>query len=164
MSKFHFRLDGVLRHRRHVEQERQRDLAKVQTQVSQLESELRALSDAAQFTTDDLRAHHLTGRLDLGFLAAHRRYMLGVQRKAGALSETLAVLQQQAHEARKNLAEAAKQRKILEKLRERQREQWAADIARRESAETDEIGMQITHFLSAADDAAAPEPIQPQVP
>ena len=50
------------------------------------------------------------------------------------------------------------------KLRERQREKWAADLARRESAETDEIGMQITHFLSAADDAAAPEPIQPQVP
>jgi flagellar export protein FliJ len=48
-------------------------------------------------------------------------------------------------EARAQLAEAAKQRKIIEKLREQQFERWKADQAKRELAQLDEIGMQLAY-------------------
>jgi flagellar export protein FliJ len=46
-------------------------------------------------------------------------------------------------DARRALAEAAKQRKIIEKLRERQFERWREDQARRETAWLDEAGTQL---------------------
>ena len=45
------------------------------------EAELSRLHDNVRLTTDDLRQNHLTGVLDMGFLAAHRRYMIAMQRQ-----------------------------------------------------------------------------------
>jgi flagellar FliJ protein len=145
MARFIFKLEGVLRQREHVEQQRQRELAQVQTQAAQLEGELRALSSALAATTQDVVRNRLVGRLDLPFLAAHRRYSAAMQRKGMALVQRLAVLQKQVDSARAALAEAAKQRKVIEKLRERQQERWAADQAQRETAQIDEISMQMSY-------------------
>ena len=46
--------------------------------------------------------------------------------------------------AQTGLAEAAKQRKIMEKLRERQQERWQAEQSRKELALSDEVAMQMT--------------------
>jgi len=46
MARFKFKLAGVLRHRRQIERQKQRDLAVAQAQVRQTESELRALNDS----------------------------------------------------------------------------------------------------------------------
>ena len=145
MAQFTFPLAGVLRHREHIEQERQRDLAAVQLQMTETQSELKALHASSSATTDDIRTNHLTGRLDMGYLTAHRRYMLGVQRQSAALTQKLAGLQQQADAARLALTEAAKQRKILEKLKEKQQKRWAEAQARREAADLDEVGMQLAY-------------------
>ena len=51
------------------------------------------------------------------------------------------LLQRQIDAAHAELVEAAKQRKILEKLRDRQKSRWAADRTRRELAELDDLTM-----------------------
>ena len=124
MSKFVFKLAAVLRHRELTEEQRQRELAVQQAEMTRLEVELRRLNESVQSTTNDLRDNHLTGRLDMNFLAAHRRYTLAVQRQAMALVQKMAVQQRLVDDARRALAEAAKQRKILEKLKERRHERW----------------------------------------
>ena len=69
------------------------------------------------------------------------------------LAERMAAVRLKLNEARRHLAEAAKDRKILEKLRERQEEAWRADLRRREAAETDEIASQMTYRkMSRAED------------
>ena len=143
MAKFVFKFDGVLRQREHVETQRQRELAVVQQEMTRLQSELRQLNEQVAGSTDDLRTNHLTGRLDLSFLAAHRRFMLAMQRKGAALMQQIAAVQKRVDVAQAALAEAAKQRKIMEKLKEKSFERWRADLARRELIETDEIAMQI---------------------
>jgi flagellar FliJ protein len=50
--------------------------------------------------------------------------------------------QRKVDEAQRLLAEAAKERKILEKLKERHLERWRADQSRRELADADEVGAQ----------------------
>lgn len=157
MSKFVFQFDGVLRQREHVETQRQRELAIVQQEMAGLQVELRALNDSVQASTADLRDNHLTGRLDLNFLAAHRRFTLAMTRKGAALVQQIAAVQKRVDVAQAALAEAAKQRKIIEKLREKSLERWKLDLARKEMIETDEIAMQIGYrnHLNEAERAAA---------
>lgn len=145
MPKFIFQLEGVLRHRRYVERQRQRDLAAVQAVVAELEIQLRRLDDSVRSVTEDMKKNHLVGRLDLNLLGAHRRYSIAMQRRAVALAQKIAAAQLQAQEAQKRLAEAAKQRKIFEKLREKRREQWIADANRRELMELDETAMRLSY-------------------
>ena len=153
MAKFVFKFDGVLRQREHVETQRQRELAIVQQEMTKLQTQLRELNESVQTSTDDLRNNHLTGRLDLNFLAAHRRFTLAMTRKGAALVQQIAGVQKRVDVAQAALAEAAKQRKIIEKLRERSLERWKADLARKEMMETDEIAMQIG-YRNSLDDAA----------
>ena len=138
MPQFVFKLDGVLRHRRRTEQEAQRAVAAKQAVAAELERELTALKDDLTGATDALRGGRLTGPLDLTYLAAHRRYAADVTRRGTALVGRIAAARKLVDEARKVLAEAAKQRKILETLREQHFERWKAERARRDLAEADD--------------------------
>src|SRR5947209_18464341 len=144
MPKFTFQLQGVLRHREMIEQEKQRAFALAQAERAAAQAEIKRLDETVQQALADLRANHLTGSLDLSFLAAHRRFMLAMQRQGIELMQKLQAAQKKVEAAQIELAEAAKQRKIMEKLRERQQARWNADAERRESAELDEVAMQMT--------------------
>lgn len=145
MAKFDFPLEGVLRQRKNVEQERQRALAAVQLQMTQLQSELKDLDQTAQDALLDLRQNGLVGHIDMGFIAAHRRFTGAVQRKAMGLVQRMALVQREIDQKRAALAQAAKERKIIEKLKEKQHQRWLEDQNRREIAQMDEIGMQISY-------------------
>ena len=114
MARFVFKLEGVLRQRRSIERQRQREMAVIQAQMTALDTQLRALDADMKGAEQDLRDNHLLGRLDLGFLAAHRRYKLAMQRKAMGVAQKMAAIQHQLDEARQKLTEAAKNRKVLE--------------------------------------------------
>ncbi|MGD0389136.1 MAG: flagellar export protein FliJ [Tepidisphaeraceae bacterium] len=155
MAQFVFQLDGVLRHRTNVEHQCQRELAVIQGRMSALDAELRALDASVRASETDLRTNRLVGRLDLAFLAAHRRFAVAMQRKATEIAQKMSAVQVQLDRAKRNLAEAAKKRKIIEKLRERQLARWREQLQRRDVAEMDEIGMQLGHDRFAQAGAGA---------
>ncbi len=143
MARFHFNLSGVLEHRKNIEEKKQRALAAILAEMQRLKNDLADLDQTARIAVADLRENRLTGRLDLSFLAAHRRFTGSVQRKALAIAQKMALVQRQIDEARASLADAAKQRKIIEKLRERQLHRWQDQQQRQENQELDDIGMQL---------------------
>ena len=143
MAKFHFQLEGVLKQREGLERERQRTLAVAQARMQKLEEQLRDLDRSVQAAHADAREHHLLGKLDMAFLAAHRRFIASSQRQAMNLAQGMAAVKTEIDQARAALAEAAKQRKVIEKLRQRQYDRWKADLLRKETAEMDEIGTQL---------------------
>jgi flagellar export protein FliJ len=143
MPKFIFNLQGVLRHRQMIELHCQRELADAVRTVTGLEQELRALDELVRQADDDLRQGHLTGHVDPTYLAAHRRFILSAQRKGMLLMQRIALAQRQAAQRRQALVQASQQTKILEKLRERQLEDWSQLQQRREFAMLDEAGTQI---------------------
>ncbi|MDB5173870.1 MAG: Flagellar export protein FliJ [Phycisphaerales bacterium] len=159
MPKFDFPLEGVLRHRKHVEQEKQRDLARLQNDMRQAQDALRELSQTVQGNVSDVRDNRLLGRLDLGFLAAHRRYMAAVQRKGVAMVQRMNLLQRDIDQAQTALAEAAKQQKIMEKLREKQKDRWTADLERKEAADLDEVSMRMAAWNHDGTDAREPRTV-----
>lgn len=141
MARFVFKLEPLLRHRRHLEQQRQAEMAVVQRAVVEMEQSLRLLNDQM---AQQLRDNPLTGRLDLAYLAAHRRFSQAMQRKGEGLLQEIAKKHVELERARVALAEAAKERKIVEKLREKHEEAWREDQSRREVAEMDEIGTRLS--------------------
>jgi flagellar protein FliJ len=145
MARFVFKLEGMLRQREHAEQQAQRELAVKQRALVELQGHLQQLQEAVQTANTDVRQNRLVGRLDMSFLAAHRRFLTGMQRQAMGLVQRMTIAQRSVDDARAALAEAAKQRKVIEKLREKQLERWRAEQSRRELAELDEIGMQLAY-------------------
>lgn len=150
MARFIFQLEAVLRHRERIEADRQRDLAVAQKEMVRLETELRVIDQEVKNATTDVRDNRLIGRLDLNYLAAHRRYMLGMQRKVMALAQKMAAQQKVVDDARRALADASKQKKVMEKLKERQFQRWSAAVALREAGELDELTTQLS-FSSLAE-------------
>ena len=156
MARFVFKLAGVLKQRLHEERLRQRELAERQAHVAQLQQQLKGLNERVQSASDDVRNNRLVGKLDMPFLAAHRRFLAAMQRGAVEIVQRMAIAQKQVDEARAVLAEAAKQRKIIEKLKERQHERWKSEQSRKEIEQLGEVNMQLAlEPLFAVDDAAA---------
>ena len=156
MAQFKFSLQTVLRQRELIEQDRQRALAAVQRVYNELETDLRRMDEAARAATQDLRDNHLIGSISVDYLAAHRRFSLAMQRKALAHAGRMSEVKKKVDAARAALIEAAKDRKAMEKLRDRRLEDWTEDQNRREAAANDEIAQQIGVRMvrSAAGDAA----------
>jgi len=117
--------------------------------VTSVSKKSEPLADAAAsvyvISNEDIRRNRLVGRLDIGFITAHRRFLMGMQRKAMELVAAMAKAQQEVDTARMALAEAAKQRKILEKLRETQEGRWREELSRKEMITADEIAMQLSN-------------------
>jgi flagellar FliJ protein len=156
MPKFDFKLEGVLRQRKNAEQQLQRELAVFQGEMAVLEAELRALDVSVQQTTEDLRQNRMTGRLDLNFLGAHRRFTLAMQRKALGIAQQMNGVRIKMVESQRKLGEAVKKRKILEKLREKQFEEWRQGIAKQELHDLDEVAMQMSYRQLADEQAGVP--------
>src|SRR5438445_8007513 len=163
MPRFKFQLEGVLEHRKNIEEQKQRALAAVLVEMQRLKSDLAELDQVARGAVADLRENRLTGRLDMSFLAAHRRFTGSVQRRALAIAQKMALVQRQIDEARPALAEAAKQRQIIEKLRERQLERWRSQQNRQEMEELDDIGMQLAFRRLGEFQASEPAAAKGQV-
>jgi len=156
MAAFVFQLEGVLRHRKNIERERQRELAGAAAQMQQLRSELQDLDGKMREAMVELRERGLIGRLDMSYLGAHRRFAAAMQQRAMVLAQRMALSQRQVDDRRKALAEAAKERKVMEKLRERHYERWLEDVKRREMQDLDEMGMQLS-YRQARDEGMAVE-------
>jgi len=145
MAKFVFQLQGVLRFRENIERQRQRDLGIALGERVMVEDQIRRLDEKAKSAMADLRANHLIGKIDLTFLAAHRRFMMAVQRQGTMLLEQLRARQKSVDAAQAALAEAMKQKKILSKLRERQQGRWRDAINRKEIADLDDVATQMSY-------------------
>src|SRR4051794_7518015 len=119
MARFVFKLESVLKMRKRVEQEKQRELALREAKVVELKAALTELDQSLRAASDDLRQNHLTGAINLSFLTAHRRFLLSMRRQGIQIAQQIATAQLHVDEARKQLAEAAKRRKAIERLREK---------------------------------------------
>lgn len=143
MAQFKFNLHAVLRQRELVEQQKQRVFGEIQRRYAAMEAELREMDDTVRAATDDLRDRHLIGPISVEYLAAHRRFTLAMQRRAIEHAGRMAEVRKELEAARAALVESAKQKKVMEKLKERRQADWKTDQDRREAAATDEVAQQI---------------------
>lgn len=155
MAGFRFRLEGVLRHRRDIERDRKRELAEALGRLAALQDELAEIARQVRQADAELRGGGLAGRLDMSFLAAHRRFVASMHQKALAVAQRIRAAQARVDQARSAAVEAATERKVIEKLRERKLVAWTESARRQEAQAFDEINTRL-YLESPAADAAGP--------
>lgn len=121
MSKrFRFALEPVLEHRKRIEEERQQELAIAQHALNEATAELLTLHDRFRQHSNILREDHKS--FDVETLRLHYAHLEFLDR-AITDQEGVVALRKSEHEAaRRVLLVAAKEKKALEKLKERRRD------------------------------------------
>jgi flagellar FliJ protein len=158
--RFEFRLEALLAHRQQAEKEKQRRVGQLQ---QELQAHVKQLQDAqARIAAENrsLTATQLTGTLDMQYIAHGKRYVGNLHLKIVLGMQKLAGMEQAVAAARGELLEAARARKVIEKLKEKQFARWRAELERKEAGLMDEIGTQLAlrQAREAAEASARGEP------
>lgn len=90
-----------------------------------------------------LTGEKLVGKLDMAYIAHEKRYVGNLHMQIAFMMQKLVGIEERIAAARVELLAAAKARKVIEKLREKQLARWREEQDRKEAAAMDEIGTQI---------------------
>jgi flagellar protein FliJ len=137
MRRFRFRLERFLDLRRWKEREREIALAKVLGEVMMLENriaEIGGLISGSLF--GDFRREN---RIDVEALARRELYVQRLAREREKRREQLVERRRELEEARTRYLEASKERKVLEKLRERRETEYYEQAVDEEYREIDDM-------------------------
>ncbi len=143
MPRFQFKLEALLTHRRHIEKDKQRRLAQIQQEIQAVQRRIRETRELVESENRTLGARELTGRLDMQYIAHEKRFVGALAVRIALAMQKLAVLERTMAVARAELLAAARARKVIEKLREKQFARWRLEQDRKEAAVIDEIGTQL---------------------
>jgi len=143
VARFHFPLEALLTHRLHVEKEKQRKLAEVQNEIQAITRQLHETHATIAAENKTLTATQLTGTLDMQYIAYEKRYVGNLHVRIILGMQKLAALELKLAAARAELLAAARDRRVIEKLKERQHLRWKEAQDKKEAALMDEIGTQL---------------------
>lgn len=152
---FRFRLAPILKLRAAREDERKRVVAATLREMTEItQSKARVLEQIVE-QVNEMRRAQWVGRIEPGQVARHRFWLSHLQRSTLESDGVLRTLQARLAQERAELAETAKQRKILSTLEERQRESFRRTRDRAEQREMDEIATTIHRFGAHESEAAS---------
>lgn len=136
MRRFRFALEPVLAHRERIEDERRQELAVAQHALNEATAELLRLHDEFRKNSNALRDEHK--HFDGEQLRLHYAHLEFLDRAISAQEEVVAHRKAEHSQARLRLLEASKDRKAMEKLKDRRREAHLAAEAAVEQRELDD--------------------------
>ena len=136
MKKFKFPLQPVLDQRRRAEEEQQQIVAQRKRAVDEAEAELKRLNDDFRASSDRLRSEHKD--LDAEKLRLHYAHLQFLDRTIVSQIQVVAERRVALDRARADLLAASKERKVVEKLKDRRRDAHDAEEARIEQNELDD--------------------------
>lgn len=138
-KRFQFRLETVLRLRKERERAQQRVVAERVQALGAAQARMRSAGRQLVDAVDAARGERGVGMLDLAQIARQRFWMGHLQR---VLTEEDRAAQQIARglaSERRRLAERARDRRAIEKLREHQEQRHNDEVARADRIELDEL-------------------------
>ncbi len=144
MKKFRYRLEPILKIKSHTEKQRQKEHAVALQQVYRQKEQLSEI-DRERERTFEFQRSRLQGPIRTHQLLAGSRYLVRLKRDTMTGSELLKGLEREAERKRLQLVEASKQRKIYEKLRERQETKFNQEVEQHERKTLDELA--VTTFV-----------------
>ncbi|MGB4008599.1 MAG: flagellar export protein FliJ [Bacillota bacterium] len=138
MDTFTFKLQPVLDHRRRLEDQAKQEFAKAQSRELEARQVLADMewnfgegqSEMAEAARDDI---------DLAEVSACQRYLNRLRTAMLEQNDLVATLHLTSEEKRTGVVDGMKARKIVEKLKEKEYEQYMVDINRLEQKQTDEL-------------------------
>jgi flagellar FliJ protein len=140
MKKFAYRLEPLLKMKAHIEKERQKDHAVARGKALEQKRSLEKI-DAERAGTLDRQRDEMSGKMSVAELLIYSRYLLKLKKDTLTGGEMLKVLERNVEAKRRALVEATKQKKVYEKLKERQQKRHQQMVQAQETKEADEIAI-----------------------
>jgi flagellar FliJ protein len=141
MAKFEFQFEAVLHHRKVQEDQKQRTLAKLLREKLILENQLRSMQQTISTDKREM-AGSLVGSVDVRRIRQHAAHAGQVAVLARHMAARLMIVHKQIDLARAELLKAAKAKKAIELLREKQFTRWRKAEDKKDAAMLDEIATQ----------------------
>jgi flagellar FliJ protein len=127
----------MLKLKEHKEKERQREHAETVQKVQEQKDKLVRIDQERGETLKHQR-HSLVGSMSLAELLVCSRYLMKLKKDTLTGRELLRGLEKEADKRREKLVEASKERKIYEKLKEKQIAKFTKEVERLENKAVDE--------------------------
>ncbi|MEX2672950.1 MAG: flagellar export protein FliJ [Phycisphaeraceae bacterium] len=141
MAAFQFKFESVLNHRRTIEDQAQRELARHMRTRMILQGQLEQMQSTIRQSKNDL-ADALVGKVDLDRVSGFAQFNGHTAVRARQLVEHMTKAEKQITEARQRLLDATRQRQAMELLRDRHQRTWKQEHKRRETITMDELATQ----------------------
>ena len=141
MAKFQFKLQTLLNHRQRIEEQRQSELAQAYRQLEQQQGVIEGLRGRLDYYQGQYEVRP-GGSIDINQRALLHNYICRTVEEISKQETVLADIRAAVEAKRANLEAALKDRKVLEKLKERDLRTYAQDLMRREQLSLDEIVVQ----------------------
>lgn len=136
MRRFEFSLQKVLDYRQRREEQALRAFAEAQAQLAHEQALLESLQHEREACLHRSQRRH---RLKVQMLTVEQTYLSALEERIEEQRERVAQAQRLLEERRAALLEAQRERKALERLREKQYEQWRQEMLRVEQNALDEL-------------------------
>jgi len=143
--KFRFRLEVVERVRRQARDERRRIVAEAVRAVRRMEEHTEAVVMQLRRSVEETAATQRADTIDVALVRTQEYHRNWLHRQLAGARAELAQRQKALASKRRDLAEATKQLRVIEKLRERQWQRHLTEVKREEQTISDEIA--ITRYL-----------------
>lgn len=138
-KRFTFRFETMLRIRRQREDEHKRIVANRLREITALQDHMGSLDKQIRDELQAIRIGRQPGTIDMQQIIRHRHWLGCLHKGVLEGQAKMRFLEAELARERADLAEAAKQRRILEKLKERQREQYNSEQDRLEALAADDL-------------------------
>jgi len=139
MKKFSFRLQPVLKLREQQEEQKKRAVGILQNEIAEQQRQALAMAQMVKEQGQILKHNFSQGKVDVNWISYYQCYVSNMQRNIAEKINNVAQVQKKLIKARAELAEAAKQTKIIEKLKEKRKQRYDKQLQRRETLEQDEL-------------------------
>ena len=140
MKKFKFRLQPILKLRAQQEDQKKRVVGSLMGQIAEQQRQALELSESLKEQGCVLKGQFELGRVDTDWISHYQSFVASTHNAIARRIDNVTQIQTKLTGARIELAEAAKQTKIMEKLKEKQKRNYDAQLKRQEMLELDEIG------------------------
>jgi flagellar FliJ protein len=140
LKKFKYRLQALLRVKEHIENERQKNHALSLQKVYRQTDELDRMDGSRQENLSAQR-DQMTQHVSVAEMLIYSRYLARLKREQLAGKELLRHLEGEAEGKRIELVAASKDRRVFEKLKEKQSDRHHEEINQAMTKENDEIAL-----------------------
>ena len=152
MRKYNFKLQRILDFREHIEKIRQLELAKVQMRLKDAHEALSQLFSSLREYQRELQTLEQQSTIDINFSIQYHVYLMELMLRIDEQQKAIQTLEEEEEEQRQLLLAASKDKKILEKLKEREYSEFMEAFLKFEQNTIDEVAVNSYRRLSRDDD------------
>jgi len=141
MKKFQFKLEPALRHRKHLEDIKKKELAEIFRELREAQDFLRSLEEDFKKTQGNIEREESIKIIDIEKILLYESYLIYVKRLVEQTRIKIGEIEKKLDKKRLEFIKASKAKKVLERLKEKRYFEYMKDMETLEQKFIDEMGI-----------------------